>query len=57
MSIRRFAMVTKEVVSGRDVEMRNFHMVKYHFPKSPRMSCAITEGRRIGCVEGRSTQK
>jgi hypothetical protein len=59
MSVRRFAMVTKEVVSGRDVKMRNFHMVKYHFPKSPRMSCTITDGRgsRFGCVEGRSTQK
>ena len=59
MSVRRFAMVPKEVVSGRNVEMRNFHMVKYHFPKSPRMSCAITDGRgsRVGCVEGRSAEK
>jgi hypothetical protein len=59
MSVRRFAMVTKEVVSGRNVEMRNFHMVKYHFPKSLRASCAITDcrGSRVGCVEGRSTQK
>ena len=59
MSVRRFAMVTKEVVSGRNIEMRNFHVVKYHFPKSPRMSYAITDrrSRRVGCVEGRSTQK
>ena len=59
MSVRRFAMVTKEVVSGRNIEMRNFHLVKYHFPKSPRMSYAITDrrSRRVGCVEGRSTQK
>jgi len=41
MSVRRFAMVTKEIVSGRNVEMRNFHMVKYHFPKSLRASLVI----------------
>ncbi len=59
MSAGRFAMVTKEVVSGRNVEMRNFHVVKYHFPKSLRASCAIADARgsRGGYVEGRSTQK
>lgn len=45
MSAGRLAMVTKEVVSGRNVEVRNFHMVKYHFPKSLRASYAITNGR------------
>jgi hypothetical protein len=59
MSAGRFAMVTKEVVSGRNVEMRNLHVVKYHFPKSLRASCAIADatGSRGGYVEGRSTQK
>jgi hypothetical protein len=59
MDAGRFAMVTKEVVSGRNVEMRNFHVVKYHFPKSLRASCAIadTSSSRVGYVEGRSTQK
>ena len=41
MSVRRLAMMTKEIVSGRNVEMRNFHMVKYHFPKSLRTSLVI----------------
>jgi len=45
MSVRRFVMVTKEIVSGRNVEMRNFHMVKYHFPKSLRASYAIADAR------------
>jgi len=59
MSVRRFAMVTKEIVSGRNVEMRNFHMVKYHFPKSLRASYAIADakGSRGSYVGGRSTQK
>ena len=43
MSVCRFAMVTKEVVSDRNVEMRNFHVVKYHFLKSLRAFYAITD--------------
>ena len=55
MSVRRFAMVTKEVVSDRNVEMRNFHVVKYHFLKSLRAPYAITDcrGSRVRRVEGR----
>ena len=45
MSAGRFAMVPKEVVSGRNVEVRNFHVVKYHFPKSLRASCTIADAR------------
>ena len=41
MSVRRFAMMTKEIVFRRNVEMRNFHIVKYHFPKSLRAFLVI----------------
>ncbi len=33
MSVSELAMVTKEVVSGRNVEVRNFHMGKVSLPE------------------------